>query len=378
MKLTYLSNILSPYQKDLSDELYDRLGNDFKFIATENLDDERRNLKWKEPNEPYLINTVDGYDVDSYINNADVVVYGSAPYSMIKKRKRDNKIIIGYAERILKRGEGFFDFWPRFLKYNIIYSNKKNMYLLCTSAFTSYDFEKFGLLQGKRFKWGYFPKCRIYDDIDELIDCKEDNSLLWVGRYISWKHPEAAVKVAKELKEKGYSFRLYFVGDGDAVIKGHLEKMVKENNLYENILFCGSMPPDVVRKKMEQSEIFLFTSDRNEGWGVVLNEAMNSGCCPVASDMPGSVPWLIEDDENGYVYQDGDVDMLVSKVEYLFSHKEKRVAMAKEAYRTILEMWNPSVAADRLIALSQDLLEGKECMGKFNNGICSKADIIVV
>ena len=33
---------------------------------------------------------------------------------------------------------------------------------------------------------------------------------------------------------------------------------------------------------MEQADIYLFTSDRNEGWGAVANEAMNSACAMVA------------------------------------------------------------------------------------------------
>jgi hypothetical protein len=37
------------------------------------------------------------------------------------------------------------------------------------------------------------------------------------------------------------------------------------------------MPPEEVRVHMEQSNIYLFTSDFGEGWGAVLNEAMNSG-----------------------------------------------------------------------------------------------------
>ena len=34
---------------------------------------------------------------------------------------------------------------------------------------------------------------------------------------------------------------------------------------------------------MEKADIFLFTSDRREGWGAVANEAMNSACALVVS-----------------------------------------------------------------------------------------------
>jgi glycosyltransferase involved in cell wall biosynthesis len=45
--------------------------------------------------------------------------------------------------------------------------------------------------------------------------------------------------------------------------------------------------------------VFIFTSDRNEGWGAVLNEAMGSGCAVVAADLIGSVPYLIEHKKMG-------------------------------------------------------------------------------
>ena len=45
-----------------------------------------------------------------------------------------------------------------------------------------------------------------------------------------------------------------------------------------------------------------------EGWGAVLNEAMNSGCACIASHAIGSAGFLIEHGENGFVYRDGDMD----------------------------------------------------------------------
>ena len=36
-----------------------------------------------------------------------------------------------------------------------------------------------------------------------------------------------------------------------------------------------------------------------EGWGAVVNEAMNSGCAVVADHMIGAAPWLIRQGENG-------------------------------------------------------------------------------
>ncbi len=75
--------------------------------------------------------------------------------------------------------------------------------------------------------------------------------------------------------------------------------------------------PEEVRAAMERSEIYLVTSDRKEGWGAVVNEAMNSGCAVVADHMIGAAPWLIRQGENGWMYRDGEEQELFRTVERL-------------------------------------------------------------
>ena len=44
-------------------------------------------------------------------------------------------------------------------------------------------------------------------------------------------------------------------------------------------------------------------SGRKEGWGAVVNEAMSSGCAVVADAEAGSVPYLIENSKDGFIYR---------------------------------------------------------------------------
>ena len=124
---------------------------------------------------------------------------------------------------------------------------------------------------------------------------------------------------------------------------------------------------------MEQSQIFLFTSDRNEGWGAVLNESMNSACAVVANRAIGSVPFLIDDGVNGDIYEDGNIDDLYQKVKAILDHPARRIEKSKNAYTTITEEWNAETAAERFVALVD------ECGAKpkpFHNGPCSTAERI--
>ena len=125
-------------------------------------------------------------------------------------------------------------------------------------------------------------------------------------------------------------------------LEQELKKMISDYNLENEVHMLGSMKPKQVREYMEQSQIFLFTSDRNEGWGAVLNESMNSACAVVASHEIGSVPFLLKDGENGFIYKDGDE-------------------------------WSAETAAKRFIELAWSILNGNKRPDLFTDGPCSIA-----
>ena len=102
---------------------------------------------------------------------------------------------------------------------------------------------------------------------------------------------------------------------------------------------------------MEKSEIFLFTSDHNEGWGAVLNESMNSGCAVVANNEIGSVPYLIENGKNGLVYQNNNFNNLYGCLKILLDDEKFREKLGINAYQTIQETWNAKNAVHQLFKL---------------------------
>ena len=250
--------------------------------------------------------------------------------------------------------------------------------MLCASAYTAADFALFGLFRNKCYKWGYFPEVKKYDIADLMsrklsattVGLKHPKaSILWAGRLIGWKHPDASIKAAYELKKKGYSFQLDIIGNGE--MEHQLKNMIQKMDLSDCVKMLGAMSPAQVREHMEKADIFLFTSDRNEGWGAVLNESMNSGCAVVASDAIGSVPFLIKDGENGIVYHRGSQRALNRAVENLIQNPSLRWKFGIEAYKTLRDTWNAEVAAKRLFKLAQEISYGN--VSPFKDGPCSIA-----
>lgn len=240
--------------------------------------------------------------------------------------------------------------------------------MLCAGAYTAPDCRFIHCYKNKTYKWGYFPKVKEYDDIEEIIKLKRPASILWTARFIKLKRPEAALYVAKRLKDEGYSFTLDMIGGGE--LEPKIRQKIKANGLEDCVRLLGTMSPEKVRENMEKSEIFLFTSDRNEGWGAVLNESMNSGCAVVANGVIGSVPYLIKDGENGLIYKDGKLRDLYEKVKFLLDNPKTRIKLGQAAYKTLTDKWNADVTAKRFIKLIENIENGKD--SPFSDGPCSK------
>lgn len=377
MKIAFVSNFYNHHQKPVADEFYSIIGDDYSFIETERISEERLNMGWGRDEKPTYVlqNYLDQSakeNCQKIIDEADVVIIGSAPKSLIETRLKNKKITFYYTERPYKIKPPIYKLAVHFLRNikNII--RYKNLYILCASAYTSADYAKVFTFKNKAYKWGYFTLAKNYDDIDALIDKKMPNSILWVSRYLALKHPEHVVEVAKRLKADGYSFKLTMIGTGE--LEEWTRDLIEKENLSDYVKMLGSMKPEEVREYMENSEIFLFTSDRNEGWGAVLNESMNSACAVVANSVIGSVPFLMKDKENGFMYKDCDVDDLYRKVKILLDDSKQRKSISKSAYKTINEEYNPRNAAKKFVKLCEIMLKGEYKPFPFKDGVCSKAE----
>lgn len=380
MKVVFASNFFNHHQAPFAKEMDILTGHEFSFIETEPIHEERIKLGWGTDGKP-------SYVYQSYISEeakhkciklieeADVVICGSCPFCMIKPRLKKNKLTFSYSERIFKCGFTGVDYWGRYFKWRVKLVNYQlsNHYLLCSSAYAADDYARMKLFVGKTYKWGYFPAFEKYD-LEEVFRLKQMNSkvsLLWVGRLITLKHPEHAIAVAKYLKSEGYDFDLNIIGIGE--LEQFIKEMIQKEQLSDCVHILGAMRPEEVRGYMKAADIFLFTSDFGEGWGAVLNEAMNSACAVVACQAIGSVPFLVKEGENGLTYKNGDIDVLSCKVKQMIDNTVLRRKLGERAYETLEGTWNAKVAAERLLLMSRSLLNGEEPVCP-ENGPCSVAD----
>lgn len=369
MKLIIVSNYINHHQIPMSNELYRKLGAAFAFIQTSPMEEDRVKMGWGEEvrSIPYLkLYYEEPEACAACILDSDVVVFGGVEDERyIKPRLNAGKIVIRASERLYREGQ-WKSISPRGRKKkyedHTQYADAP-VYLLCHGAYVASDFQLVHAYPDKKYVWGYFPELHTYE-LDHLFfrkqhfdpDGKPEIRILWAGRFLKLKHPEYAVRAAKYLAQQRISFHLDMVGGG--ALEEELKKQAADAHLEHHITFHGFQPPQNVRRFMEEANIFLFTSNYLEGWGAVLNEAMNSACAVVAGSGIGAVPFLVRHGQNGLVYRTGRFREFREQVRLLCQDGALQKRLGASAYETIVSTWNPKEAADRLYRFCEGLIAG--------------------
>lgn len=373
ISLAIFSNFLNHHQVWVADELYGVLGEAFKFIVTCSSHSE---LKGGETfnNRPYCICACDTISNKELVKNISkeftVCIFGACSQEYAIERAKYNPCGLSFemGERWFKRG------WcnicsPVLLRWRVNYwryYKKANFHKLCMSAFAAQDDVKLGCYKGKHYKWGYFTNDTICSKTRNLFSSKE-TKILWCSRFLKWKHPELAVHLAARLKERNILFHLNMIGSGDEL--NTIKQLSVRLKVDDCMSFLGEKSNLEVRNYMSQSDIFVFTSDKNEGWGVVANEAMSEGCLLVASDQIGAVPYLVTDGKTGYVFRSQNINSLTDKVLMAIGKIDKAREIAENGKQNMQSLWSPRSAANRLLLLIDQLLSGR--ILELSDGPCS-------
>lgn len=381
MTLTFYSNFLNHHQVLIADELYILLGKDFRFVATLPRDEKELKGGADYSSRPYCIlagESAEAHDEAMRLaRESDTCVFGacSQEYAVERARQKNCGLSFEVGERWLKRGwvniisPRLREWWWNYQRY---YRNKP-FYKLCSSAFAAEDDRKMFAYKDRHFKWGYFTKVEEYFVVEApnlgVSTSEITTHIMWCSRFLRLKHPELPVRMALKLKEQGYKFMLDMYGSGE---EEEATKQLAKTLVVEDVVkFHGALPNEEILEAMRQHEIFLFTSDRYEGWGAVANEAMANGCVLVASNAIGSTPYLIIEGKNGFSFKSEDVESLTDCVKRLLDSPQDMCRMQKEARNTMVTMWSPPKAAEALLTLIDDLQNYRE--SSILNGPCSKA-----
>lgn len=381
MRIAYFSNFINHHQANVSDQLYTLTGGSYTFVELCPIYDWLLKGGYSDlSSRPYVLQAWKSEEnyrkAIELLETSDVALFGGPEALKLEvQRAKTGKLTFDVSERWLKRG------WinlasPRLLKffwyYHTVFAHR-DVYKLCSSAYACGDNYKLHSFRDKCYKWGYFTKVEEFpiETSANFVVTEDDGlRLMWCARFLQLKHPELPVELARRLKDRGYKFTIDMYGSGPELESA--KSLVHRLNLEGVVSFCGNLPNEEILHQMRRHHIFLFTSDRNEGWGAVLNESMSNGCAVVASNAIGSVPFLINDGVNGLVFESENLDSLENKVVLLMDSRELRQSLARNAVNTIRTVWSPENAAQSLLHLIEQLNGGN--VQPILAGPCSKAE----
>lgn len=176
------------------------------------------------------------------------------------------------------------------------------------------------------------------------IGIPEDTLLVGtLGRLVPEKRVEdtmaAVAMVSKELD-------VHLLVGGDGPDRGRLETLASRLGM-DNVTFLGRVADAVRFHRL--CDVFVLSSV-SEGLSVSLQEAMASGCVPVAVNGFGC-PELVRDGENGYLFEPRNVEDLAHKL--LLAAEDP--SPGSNARATILQRFDVDVNAARYVELYDDV-----------------------
>lgn len=154
--------------------------------------------------------------------------------------------------------------------------------------------------------------------------------LLYVGRLDKEKRVDIILRALSDIL-RVTSVHLVLAGIGKE--KQKLEELTEKLGIQKAVTFTGFVPDKDLQNIYRIADLFVMAGIA-ELQSIVTMEAMASGL-PVVAVNAMALPELVHDGENGYLFSDGDSQMLAEKVIAILSNQTMREQMSKKSLEII-------------------------------------------
>jgi len=201
------------------------------------------------------------------------------------------------------------------------------------NAYVKNKLIKLGVNKDKIFVVGSGVDLEILDSLD--IKRSDQPELVFLGRLITSKNPDLAIKLASEIGVK-----LNIIGDGP--LKRSLINLSKR--LHAEVIFHGYLRGISKYKVLKRSWCLIFSS-KEEGLPISVLEAMSVGVPVVAYDIE-SLRGIVKNGINGFLVN--NYIELKDRVVRLINDKELLNFMSKKCKETIVNKYTWDKVIDRI------------------------------
>jgi glycosyltransferase involved in cell wall biosynthesis len=208
---------------------------------------------------------------------------------------------------------------------------------LAVSVFAENYFKSFGVETSKVYRFGYFRNVEKPDFIEAKSEIQQ---LIFVGQLIERKGIFTLLEALKSLVEKNQSFHLNIIGGG--ILENHIKQYIQTNNLGDFITLQGVIDSENVAHFIQKADLLILPS-LFDGWGIVVNEAIQNYVPVLISDQCGAKE-LVKHGENGLVFEAQNVKSLSKQVlKFLQLSKEEKANMKIKVMDTSQKIEIPQI-----------------------------------
>ena len=235
---------------------------------------------------------------------------------------------------------------------------KRADYIRIVSPFLYEPLDKLNINRKKIFLIP--PRCdsKLFNkkNIDQQKPKKFDENkynLIFVGNLIIAKGVDILLEAFALILKENSNIGLVYVGEGEEKVR--LISRSKELGINEKVIFLGRMEYEKIPTMMYYSDILILPSIE-EGVGRVILEAMSMKLPVIASNV-GGIPLVINDQQDGLLFEVGDIEALKKHVLFLIKNKSFSEKMTKAAYQKFLDNYEYEVSINIFLNMYKSILE---------------------
>lgn len=173
----------------------------------------------------------------------------------------------------------------------------------------------------------------------------------YIGRLVSEKGLPVLLEAARHLKEKGYAFRLQFIGDGPE--RRRLEELTEQYGLRDCVVFTGFLTGIDLERAVSEVAAVIMPSVWEETAGLAAIEQMMRGRLVIASDI-GGLGEVVND--AGLKFLPEDVDGLLACLVQVLENPELVVELGRKARQRALSLFRQERMVDEHLEVYREIL----------------------
>ena len=173
-----------------------------------------------------------------------------------------------------------------------------------------------------------------WSDDSRYLDNSTDAYFVTIGRQVPFKNLEFFLKSYLAYQNKGGKTPLLMVGNGPE--HDTLQRLSADN---PNVIFKGFLKPSELKQLYRKTKALIVPSHKTETWGLVVNEALCAGRVVAVSNEVGCANTLVQNHQNGFVFDPDSTDSIVSALFSIDALSEKEMSEYGRMGQKIIDDW---------------------------------------